>query len=172
MTKISFCLKLFKKNNMYCYYFEDPVKVKVLPVQATKVLRAGRGIALPNLRTLHWRWGWGVRNTSRRLHSRERPRIHWIGGWVGPRAGLDGCGKSRPPPGFNSRTVQPVASRYADWAIAATLDAVHLKKKRKDFHESRQINLLCVSYDTSSMKCVFFFFASRQCLQVNKFHCP
>jgi hypothetical protein len=27
-----------------------------------------------------------------------------IGGWVGPRAGLDGCGKSRPPPGFDPRT--------------------------------------------------------------------
>ena len=34
--------------------------------------------------------------------------------WVGPRAGLDGCGKSRPPPGFDPRTVQPVASRYTD----------------------------------------------------------
>ena len=28
-----------------------------------------------------------------------------MGGWVGPNAGLDGCGKSRPPPGFNPRTV-------------------------------------------------------------------
>jgi hypothetical protein len=34
-------------------------------------------------------------------------------GW-GPRAGLDVCGKSRPPPGFDPRTVQPVASRYTD----------------------------------------------------------
>ena len=33
-------------------------------------------------------------------------------GWVGPRAGLDRCGKSRPPPGFDPRTVRPVASRY------------------------------------------------------------
>ena len=38
---------------------------------------------------------------------------------MGPRAGLDGCGKSRPPPGFDPRTVQPVGSRYTDWAIAA-----------------------------------------------------
>jgi len=27
----------------------------------------------------------------------------------GPNAGLDGCEKSRPPPGFDPRTVQPVA---------------------------------------------------------------
>jgi hypothetical protein len=38
---------------------------------------------------------------------------------VGPRAGLDGCGKSRPPPGFDPRTVQPVASRYNVCAIPA-----------------------------------------------------
>jgi len=33
---------------------------------------------------------------------------------VGPRAGLDRFGKSRSLPGFDPRTVQPVASRYAD----------------------------------------------------------
>ena len=43
-----------------------------------------------------------------------RPGTLCIGGWVGPRAGLDGCGKSRPPPGFDPRTVQSVASRYTD----------------------------------------------------------
>jgi len=37
-----------------------------------------------------------------------------IGGWVGPRAGLDGCEKSRPTTGFDPRTVQPVANRYTD----------------------------------------------------------
>jgi len=31
---------------------------------------------------------------------------------MGPRAGLDGCEKSSPPPGFDPRTVQPVASCY------------------------------------------------------------
>jgi hypothetical protein len=40
-------------------------------------------------------------------------------GW--PEAGLDGYGKSYPPPrlGFDPRTVQPVASCYTDWAVAA-----------------------------------------------------
>ena len=37
-----------------------------------------------------------------------------IGGWVGPRAGLDGWRKSRPPPGFDPRTVQAVASRFTE----------------------------------------------------------
>jgi hypothetical protein len=35
---------------------------------------------------------------------------------VGLRAGLDRCGKSRSPPGFDPRTVQPVGSRYTDYA--------------------------------------------------------
>ena len=30
---------------------------------------------------------------------------------MGPRVGLDRCGICRPPPGCDSRTVQPVASR-------------------------------------------------------------
>jgi hypothetical protein len=38
---------------------------------------------------------------------------------VGPRASLDGCGKSQPPPGFNLQTIQPITSRYTDSAIAA-----------------------------------------------------
>jgi hypothetical protein len=47
----------------------------------------------------------------------KRPGTHYKGGWVGPRVGLDGCGKSRHLPGFNPRTVQPVASALC----AATL---------------------------------------------------
>jgi hypothetical protein len=43
-----------------------------------------------------------------------RPGSHCIGGWVGPRAGLDSCKKSRPLPGFDPRTVQPVVSHYTD----------------------------------------------------------
>ena len=58
----------------------------------------------------HLDGGGGGRTTPQPLYPRERPGTHCIGGWVGPRAGLDGCGKSRPPPpGFYLRTVQPVA---------------------------------------------------------------
>ena len=60
-----------------------------------------------------------VNATLRPPYPRERIGTHCIGGWVGPRAGLDGCGKSRLPPGFVPRTVQAVASLYADRAIPA-----------------------------------------------------
>jgi hypothetical protein len=47
----------------------------------------------------------------------KRHGTHFTIGWVGPMAGLDGCGKSCPPPRCDPRTVQPVASRYTDYAI-------------------------------------------------------
>ena len=50
----------------------------------------------------------------------ERPDTHCTGGWVGPRASLEGCGKARPPPEFDPWTVQPVVSRYTDYVIPAT----------------------------------------------------
>ena len=40
-----------------------------------------------------------------RLYLRERPGTHCTGGWVGPRVGLDRCGKFRPPRGFPDREV-------------------------------------------------------------------
>ena len=59
------------------------------------------------------------RHAPAALYPRERPGTHCIGGWVGPRAGLDECGNSHPPPGFDPRTVQPVASCYTNYAIQA-----------------------------------------------------
>jgi hypothetical protein len=56
----------------------------------------------------------GQRHAPAALPPGNRPIPHCIGGWVGPRAGLDGCGKYRPPPGFDPRTVQPIASHYTD----------------------------------------------------------
>jgi hypothetical protein len=38
----------------------------------------------------------------------------------GRRAGLDVCEKSRPPPGFDPWTIQPIVSRYTDRATGPT----------------------------------------------------
>ena len=38
----------------------------------------------------------GQRHAPAALYLRERPGTHCTGGWKGPRAGLDRCGKSRP----------------------------------------------------------------------------
>jgi len=38
----------------------------------------------------------GLRHSSAALPTRNIPDAHCTGGWVGPGAGLDRCGKSRP----------------------------------------------------------------------------
>jgi len=38
----------------------------------------------------------GQRHAPAALYPQERPGTHCIGGWVGPRTGLDSFGKSRP----------------------------------------------------------------------------
>ena len=57
-----------------------------------------------------------VNATPRPLYPREWPVTHCIGGWVGLRVGLAGA-ENLSPAGFDSRTVQPVASLYTDYAI-------------------------------------------------------
>jgi hypothetical protein len=59
----------------------------------------------------------GKRYAPADLLQGKRPGSHCTRGCLGPRIGLHGPGKSLPPPGFNPWTVQPVASRYTDWAI-------------------------------------------------------
>ena len=48
-----------------------------------------------------------------------KTRYHFTGGWVGPRASLDGR-NNLVTTGIRSRTVQPVVSRYTDWATRPT----------------------------------------------------
>ena len=60
----------------------------------------------------------GQRHAPAALPPGRRPSTHCTGRWVGPRVGLDGCGNLAPP-GFDPRTVQPVASRYTDHTIPA-----------------------------------------------------
>ena len=53
---------------------------------------------------------------------RERPGAHCIGGWVGPSADLSVQGrKTSPPPKFDPRTVQPVASRHTNYTVPANI---------------------------------------------------
>jgi hypothetical protein len=70
-------------------------------------------------------WRWVVGFTSLPLYPRERTlSTHFIGGWVDPRGGLDDMEKWKlfTLPGLELPSllvVQPVASRYTDWAIPA-----------------------------------------------------
>jgi len=71
------------------------VKVKFTLEQAPKAHKGSRVKAILFLQP--WRYmGWVINATLRPLYPRKRPDTHCIGGWVGPRTGLDGCEKSRP----------------------------------------------------------------------------
>ena len=85
--------------------------------------RGSRGITLLFLDYGNRR-GWVVSVTPRPLFTPEKTRYPLCRKLGGLRAGMDRCGKSRPPLGFDPRTVQPVAIRYTDWAIPAHLPEV------------------------------------------------
>ena len=54
--------------------------------------------------------GWVINATPRPLYPRGSYPVHCRGGRVGPRAGVDRYGKSRPQQEFEPRTVQSVAN--------------------------------------------------------------
>jgi len=58
------------------------------------------------------------------LPPRKRPDTHCVGGWVGPRAGLDGCGKSRPPTGIRSPDRPARSDPYTDYSIPGHIECV------------------------------------------------
>jgi hypothetical protein len=56
---------------------------------------------------------WSASLPGRFTPRETAPCTHWIGGWVGSRAGLDAVSKRKIPP-----IVQPVVSRHT-WTIPA-----------------------------------------------------
>jgi hypothetical protein len=58
----------------------------------------------------------GQHHAPAALPTGKRPVTHCTGGWVGPRASMEGT-ENLAPPEFDPRAVQPVASRYTDDAI-------------------------------------------------------
>jgi hypothetical protein len=62
------------------------------------------------------------RNMNRYPPNRRLGGPQGLSGWVR---------KISPPPGFSSRTIQPVASRYTDWAIPAVNYTRRLVKQRQ-----------------------------------------
>jgi hypothetical protein len=89
------------------------VKVKVTLEQAMKARRGSRGIALFVLQPRRCRGVVGQRQapTALPLVKTRCPLYRRLGGPQGRSVRL---GKTSPSPGFDPRTVHPVASRYTD----------------------------------------------------------
>ena len=111
-----YTFKFQSRTKQFHYYSRDSKcigkgKGKVLPITGHKGPEGEQiySSTLPLTSTLDG--GWLVSTTPRPLYPRQRPGTHCVEGWVGPRAGLDGCGKSRRPPEFDPRIFQSVASR-------------------------------------------------------------
>ena len=68
---------------------------------------------------------WVVNATTRPLYPQERPGSHCTGDWVGPMAGLDGCGKSRQP----HRDSIPTPSSSQRLAIPTELSRAHVQNR-------------------------------------------
>jgi hypothetical protein len=100
------------------------VKVKCTFVQALRLCttrtahRGSRGIALL-FHDHDTRGGWGVSLTPRPIFAPGKTRYPLYRRLGGPQGRSGQVRKISPPPRFNPRTVQPVASRYTDWAIPA-----------------------------------------------------
>ena len=58
--------------------------------------------------------GWVVNATLRSLYAGKKPGTHCKRGWVSPKGRSGQVRKISTSPGFDPRTVQPVASRYTD----------------------------------------------------------
>ena len=96
-------------------------KVKVTLVQALRlctsrtVHRGSRGIALP-FHDHGTRREWGVRVTPRPLFTAGKTQYPLYRRLGQPQGRSGQVRKISPPPTFDPQTVQPVASRYTDWA--------------------------------------------------------
>ena len=128
----------YSKKFVQCKYLSDKyttpessrqthgkIKVKCTLVQTLRLCtgrtahRGSRGIALP-FHDHHTRRGWGVSVTPRPLFTPGKtgyPLYRRLGGPQGLAGQLRNIS---PPPGFDPRTVQPVASRYTDYTTRPT----------------------------------------------------
>jgi hypothetical protein len=62
----------------------------------------------------------GQRHAPAALYSRESPGTRRTGGLLGPQGRSGHVWEISPPPGFDPRTVQPLTSRYTDYATRPT----------------------------------------------------
>jgi hypothetical protein len=122
------------------------VKLKGLNFTLERTLKAQRGVLFLQPR-LWMGVGWSTPRPGRFTPGKETPYAFYrrLGG---PH---DRCGwmrKSTLPPGFDRRTIQPVASRYSDCAIPAHSHQLHRKPKLKftQFFKSNVFHVRALYY--------------------------
>ena len=128
-SSVSLCLPVFPHaRNLFqtsVASFSWHIKGKGHPCKALRLCtgrtahRGSRGIAIP-LHDHGTRRGWGFSLTPRPLFTPGKTRYPLYTRLGGPQGRSGQVRKISPTPGFDPRTVQPVASRYTDWATQLT----------------------------------------------------
>ena len=83
-------------------YFTLKIPLKMRLIKGKGKGHTRTAVQLCSTFNLGSRCEWVVNATPRLLYPRERSGNNCIGGWVGPRVGLDGYVQSRPPTGIRS----------------------------------------------------------------------
>ena len=86
-----FCVYITYEKYLLTYLLKVTVSTMVILEQAMNAQRYSITLSLTSPL-----YGVSVQRHAQSLYPRERPGTHFIGGWVGLTAGLDGCGKPRP----------------------------------------------------------------------------
>jgi hypothetical protein len=85
-----------------------------------------------------------------RLYARGRPGTHCTGGWVGPGAGLDRCGKSRPAeirsPDLQARSESLYLLRYPGSSMSKSSSFSSQKLGMHDDSQSTIISMQSIAY--------------------------
>ena len=71
----------------------------------------------------------GQRHAPAALPSGKGPGTHFMRTLDGPQGRSGGMRKISPPPGFDPRNLEPLASRCTDWAIPAPVRATYSVNK-------------------------------------------
>jgi hypothetical protein len=94
---------------------------------------------------------WSASRPGRFTPREKAPDTHWIGGWVGPRGGLDAVMKRKilsPCRDSSPSIIQPVAQRYATELYRLTeLPRDDLNRKYKNFTGDLEMCMVRGAYD-------------------------
>ena len=126
--------------------------------QATKALRESRGIALLYFRPLHQKGVRGQHHAPAAPYPQERPGTHCTGGWVGLRASLDWCRKSRPT---GIRSLDHPARRQSQYRLRYPAHVGAILLILKCFNNSTFFNVVCISWKLKCWIYTVFFLNSH-----------
>jgi len=127
--------------------------------------RGSTGVALLFHDQRHYKGVRGQRHAPAALYPRERAGTHCTGGWAGPTAGLDRCGKSHPHrdsiPGPSSPWPVAIPTTLPGWYITNYFSA--FRSKRVHFEIQKRFDcFILLGFQSCSQR----FYKYRTCHKI------